>query len=187
MRRMRESWVIVSLLAVLFASSLGAQSEISPDFSPATDAFDHERREVMIPMRDGVKLHAVVVTPKGASAAPIILTRTPYGADKPTEVASSPHAAMTLPLADESLIRAGYIRVYQDVRGRHDSEGDYVMTLPLRGELNRWKVDQATDTYDTIDWLVKNVKGNSGRVGLTGVSYPGLRGAGRRRAGARCD
>jgi uncharacterized protein len=165
--------LIVSLLALLAAPSLQAQSEISPDFSPVTEAFDYERREIMIPMRDGVKLHTVVVTPKGATAAPIILTRTPYGADKPTEQASSPHAAMILPVADESLIHAGYIRVYQDVRGRYDSEGDYVMTLPLRGDLNRWKVDQTTDTYDTIDWLVKNIKGNNGRVGITGVSYPG--------------
>jgi uncharacterized protein len=174
MRRIREKRVVIaSVLAALIASSLGAQSEISPGFSPATEAFDHERREVMIPMRDGVKLHTVVVIPKGATAAPIILTRTPYGADKPTVLASSPSAAMTLPVADESLIRAGYIRVYQDVRGRYDSEGDYVMTLPLRGELNRWRVDQSTDTFDTIDWLVKNIKGNNGRVGLTGVSYPG--------------
>jgi putative CocE/NonD family hydrolase len=170
----RSTFLILSLfLVALLAPPLAAQSEISPDFSPVTEAFDHERREVMVPMRDGVKLHTVIVMPKGSTAAPIILTRTPYSADKPTTQMSSPHAAMVLPLADESLVRAGYIRVYQDVRGRYDSEGDYVMTLPLRGELNRWKVDQTTDTYDTIDWLVKNVKGNNGRVGLTGVSYPG--------------
>jgi putative CocE/NonD family hydrolase len=161
------------LLALLLALPLLAQSEIPPDFSPVTDAFDHERREVKIPMRDGVKLHAVVIIPKGVTNAPIILTRTPYGADKPTKQMSSPHVAMTLPMADESLLRAGYIRVYQDVRGRYESEGDYIMTLPVRGELNRWKVDQATDTYDTIDWLVKNIKGNNGKVGITGVSYPG--------------
>jgi putative CocE/NonD family hydrolase len=166
--------VVVSLLVGMgFTQAVIAQSEISPDFSPVTEAFDHERREVMIPMRDGVKLHAVVIIPKGVAAAPIILTRTPYGADKPTSQAQSPNVSMILPLADESLLRAGYIRVYEDVRGRYGSEGDYVMTLPLRGELNRWKVDHTTDTYDTIDWLVKNIKGNNGRVGLTGVSYPG--------------
>ena len=160
-------------LAVLPASAL-AQSEIPKTFSPVTPAFDHERREVMIRMRDGVKLHTVIVVPKnGRKPAPIILTRTPYGANKPTQQASSPHAAMVLPPADESLLEAGYIRVYQDVRGRYGSEGDYVMTLPVRGPLNKWKVDQTTDTYDTIDWLVKNVAGNNGRVGLTGVSYPG--------------
>ncbi len=165
--------MVALLTGMLTAQPLPAQSEISPEFSPVTESFDHERREVMIPMRDGVKLHAVVVTPKGATPAPIILTRTPYGADKPTTQSQSPNAAMILPMADESLVRAGYIRVYQDVRGRYDSEGDYVMTLPPRGDLNRWKVDQATDTYDTIEWLVRNVKGNNGRVGLTGVSYPG--------------
>src|SRR5688572_32145168 len=112
MRRIREKRVVIaSVLAALIASSLGAQSEISPGFSPATEAFDHERREVMIPMRDGVRLHTVVVIPKIATAAPIILTRTPYGADKPTEQSSSPYATMVLPVADESLIRAGYIRV----------------------------------------------------------------------------
>ncbi|HET8772404.1 MAG TPA: CocE/NonD family hydrolase [Thermoanaerobaculia bacterium] len=169
---MRTYWRSV-LLSLVIALPLAAQSEIPKDFSPVTDAFDHERREAMIPMRDGVKLHTVIVTPKGTAPAPIILTRTPYGADKPTTQASSPHAAMTLPIADEPLLRAGYIRVYQDVRGRYDSEGDYVMTLPVRGELNRWKVDHPTDTYDTIEWLLKNVPGNNGRVGITGVSYPG--------------
>ncbi|MDP9190189.1 MAG: CocE/NonD family hydrolase [Acidobacteriota bacterium] len=183
LRAKKETWmqlttsrcVLLSLLiASILAQPLVAQSEIPPDFSPVTEAFDHERREVMVPMRDGVKLHTVIVIPKGGSApAPIILTRTPYSADKPTTQASSPHASMTLPVADEPLLRAGYIRVYQDVRGRYDSEGDYVMTLPLRGELNRWKVDQTTDTYDTIEWLVKNVERNNGRVGITGVSYPG--------------
>jgi uncharacterized protein len=161
------------LLMFVLALPLGAQSEIPKDFSPVTEAFDHERREVMIPMRDGVKLHTVIVIPKGTAPAPIILTRTPYGADKPTSQGHSPSASMVLPVADEPLLRAGYIRVYQDVRGRYDSEGDYIMTLPPRGPLNKWKVDHSTDTYDTIEWLVKNVERNNGRVGITGVSYPG--------------
>jgi hypothetical protein len=161
------------LIASMLVQPLAAQSEIPKSFSPVTEAFDHVRREVMIPMRDGVKLHTVIVTPKGSAPAPIILTRTPYGADKPTSQMSSPHVSMTLPVADEPLLRAGYIRVYQDVRGRYDSEGDYVMTLPVRGELNKWPVDQTTDTYDTIEWLLKNVERNNGRVGITGVSYPG--------------
>jgi uncharacterized protein len=167
-------WIALLSLLLLATLPLAAQSEIPPNFSPVTEAFDHERREVMIPMRDGVKLHTVIVIPKGRTEpAPIILTRTPYGADKPTTQMSSPHGIMTLPVADEPLLRAGYIRVYQDVRGRYDSEGDYVMTLPVRGPLNRWPVDQTTDTYDTIEWLVKNVERNNGRVGITGVSYPG--------------
>ncbi|HEY0159897.1 MAG TPA: CocE/NonD family hydrolase [Thermoanaerobaculia bacterium] len=164
---------LLALTALLVAHPVAAQSEIPKDFSPATEFFDHERREVKIPMRDGVKLHTVVMIPKGTAPAPIILTRTPYGADKPTSQTSSPHVAMTLPAADEPLLRAGYIRVYQDVRGRYESEGDYVMTLPLRGPLNKWDVDHTTDTYDTIEWLLKNVERNNGRVGITGVSYPG--------------
>jgi putative CocE/NonD family hydrolase len=164
---------LLALLLILSAALVHAQSEIPKDFSPVTEAFDHERREVKIPMRDGVKLHTVIVLPKGTAPAPIILTRTPYSADKPTSQLSSPHAAMTLPVADEPLVGAGYIRVYQDVRGRYESEGDYVRTLPVRGPLNKWQVDQATDTYDTIEWLLKNVERNNGRVGITGVSYPG--------------
>ncbi|HYI07494.1 MAG TPA: CocE/NonD family hydrolase [Thermoanaerobaculia bacterium] len=172
--RPRRWFVLLSLvIAVVLVQPLIAQSEIPKEFSPVTEAFDHERREVMIPMRDGVKLHTVIVIPKGSAPAPIILTRTPYGADKPTTQTSSPHVSMILPVADEPLLRAGYIRVYQDVRGRYDSEGEYVMTLPVRGPLNRWKVDQTTDTYDTVEWLLKNVERNNGRVGITGVSYPG--------------
>ena len=172
--RFGRRFAVLSLLVLsVLPQPLAAQSEIPKSFSPVTDAFDHERREVMVPMRDGVKLKTIIVIPKGSAPAPIILTRTPYGAEKPTSQASSPHVAMMLPVADEPLLRAGYIRVYQDVRGRYDSEGDYVMTLPVRGELNRWKVDHTTDTYDTIEWLVKNVERNNGRVGITGVSYGG--------------
>ena len=171
---LRNATSLLSLCLLLGASHVAsAQTEIPKSFTYPTDAFDHERREVMIPMRDGVKLHAVVMIPKGARNAPIILTRTPYGSDKPTSQSSSPRAVMSLPLADESLIDAGYIRVYQDVRGRYGSQGEYVMNLPLRGALNRRKVDQSTDTYDSIDWLIKNIAGNNGSVGITGVSYPG--------------
>src|SRR5215210_4002497 len=99
MKVLSLSLLIVSMLA----RPLAAQSEIPKEFSPVTEAFDHERREVMIPMRDGVKLHTVIVTPKGTAPAPIILTRTPYGADKPTSQASSPNVAMTLSIADEPL------------------------------------------------------------------------------------
>ncbi|HEX8252801.1 MAG TPA: CocE/NonD family hydrolase [Thermoanaerobaculia bacterium] len=169
----RGSVLFSLLLTFVLVRPAAAQSEIPADFSPVTEAFDHIRREVMIPMRDGVKLHTVIVIPKGTAPAPIILTRTPYDADKPTTQTSSTNVAMVLPVADEPLLRAGYIRVYQDVRGRYNSEGDYVMTLPLRGPLNRWPVDHTTDTYDTVEWLVKNVERNNGRVGITGVSYPG--------------
>jgi putative CocE/NonD family hydrolase len=169
------AFALLLALGVAAATPSAAQrDEVVRDFSPVTEAFDHERREVMIPMRDGVRLHTVVIIPRRRSGpAPIILTRTPYGADRPTQQASSPHAAMVLPPADESLIEAGYIRVYQDIRGRYRSEGEWVMTLPPRGPLNRGAVDESTDTWDTIQWLIDNLSEDNGRVGITGVSYPG--------------
>ena len=145
-----------------------------PAFKPPTAAFDYEKREVMIPMRDGVKLFTSIVIPKGVKNAPIILTRTPYNAAKRTERLVSPHTLATLPQGDEVFAPEGYIRVFQDVRGKYGSEGEYVMTRPLRGPLNHTEVDHSTDAYDTIDWLVKNVPESNGRVGMIGSSYEGF-------------
>ncbi|WP_419814387.1 CocE/NonD family hydrolase [Glacieibacterium sp.] len=166
-------------LALLLAVPVAAQTPtMAPDipakFAFPTAAYDYERREVMIPMRDGVKLFTVIVMPKGAAHAPILLTRTPYNASKTTSRTASPNIEGILPLADAEFVEDGYIRVYQDVRGIHKSEGDYVMTRPLRGPLNPTAVDHATDAYDTIDWLVKNVPETNGKVGITGSSYPGF-------------
>ena len=130
-------------------------SETPASFQPVTDSFDYIRRDVMIPMRDGVRLHTVILVPRGASRAPILLTRTPYNA---TEV----------------IVEGGYIRAVQDVRGKYGSEGDYVMNRPLHGPQNPTPVDHATDTYDTIDWLVKNVPETNGNVGILGISYDGF-------------
>ena len=128
----------------------------------------------MIPMRDGVKLYTVIVVPKGAKGAPILLTRTPYNAAGRTERAESPRMLATLPQGDEVFVTDGYIRVFQDVRGKYGSEGDYVMTRPLQGPLNSSNVDHSTDAYDTIDWLVKNVPESNGKVGMLGSSYEGF-------------
>ena len=128
--------------------------------SRSTDGFDYVRRDVMIPMRDGVKLHTVILVPKGAKGAPILLTRTPYDATALTSHAQSAHLGPILSGYDNAtdvIVEGGYIRVVQDVRGKYGSEGDYVMNRPLRGPQNPTPVDHATDTYDTIDWLVKNV------------------------------
>jgi hypothetical protein len=164
--------LVISTLGALAAR---AQTDIPGEFERATERFDHVRREVMIPMRDGVKLFTVIMIPKHARGPkPIVLTRTPYSAAKATTRSSSPDMAVSLPLADEPLVRGGYIRVYQDVRGKYKSEGDYVMTLPPRGPLNAGAFDHATDTWDTVDWLVKNVPDNNGKVGITGVSYAGF-------------
>jgi putative CocE/NonD family hydrolase len=147
------------------------------DFKPRTDSFNYERRDVMIPMRDGVKLHTVILVPKGAARAPMLLTRTPYNADELTTYSSTARLIGALDgydNADDAIVAAGYIRVVQDVRGKYRSEGEYVMNRPLRGPLNPTNVDHATDTYDTIDWLVKNVPESNGRVGTIGISYDGF-------------
>ncbi len=128
----------------------------------------------MIPMRDGVRLHTVIVVPKGAKDAPILLTRTPYNASKRAARTDSPHMLAILPQGDDVFVAGGYIRVFQDVRGKYGSEGDYVMTRPVRGPLNKTSVDHVTDTYDTIDWLVKNIPESNGRVGMIGSSYEGF-------------
>jgi putative CocE/NonD family hydrolase len=152
-------------------------SEIPADFQPTNDGFDHVKREVMIPMRDGVKLHTVILIPKGVERAPILLTRTPYSADRLTSHAQSAHLGPVLSGYDNALeviIEGGYLRVVQDVRGKHGSEGDYVVNRPLRGPLNPTPVDHATDTWDTIDWLVNNVPECNGKVGILGISYDGF-------------
>src|SRR5262245_39964373 len=148
--------------------------DIPPRFEAPTTGYDYVKREVMIPMRDGVKLHTVIVVPKGARNAPMLLTRTPYNASARAQRNASPSIVATLALFDELFAADGYIRIYQDVRGKYGSEGEYVMTRPLRGPLNDSSVDHSTDAYDTIDWLVKNVPESNGRVGMVGSSYEGF-------------
>jgi len=150
------------------------QPDIPAQFAVPTAEWDYTRREVMIPMRDGVKLHTVIVIPKGVHGAPIILTRTPYNASRRAERFVSPNILATLPMGDEVFAPQGYIRVFQDVRGKYGSEGDYVMTRPVRGPLNATPVDHSTDAWDTIDWLVHNVPESNGRVGMIGSSYEGF-------------
>ncbi len=165
--------VVLTCAEVVVAQTPPMQPDI-PAYVAPTREFDYERREVMIPMRDGVKLFTVIVVPRGAHDAPILLTRTPYHAATRAKRMASPHMLSTLSMADEGFVPAGYIRVFQDVRGKYDSQGDYVMTRPLRGPLNPTEVDHSTDAYDTIDWLVKNVPESNGRVGMIGSSYEGF-------------
>jgi hypothetical protein len=151
-------------------------SETPARFEPVTDAFDFTRRDVMIPMRDGVRLHTVILVPKGAERAAMLLTRTPYDATELTTHTDSSHLASVLDGYDnpvDVIVDGGYIRVVQDVRGKYDAEGDYVMNRPVRGSQNPTPVDHATDTWDTIDWLVRNVPESNGRVGILGISYDG--------------
>ena len=171
-----------SFICHAVAQTSGGQSSSLPSETPeklvpVTDTFDYVKREVMIPMRDGVKLHSVIVIPKGTKNAPILLTRTPYNANAQTGHADSSHFGPILNGYDNALeviVGGGYIRVVQDVRGKYGSEGDYVMTRPLHGPLNPTPVDHSTDTYDTIDWLVKNIPESNGKVGILGISYDGF-------------
>ena len=165
--------VVLSLLC----PAVIAQSETPTKFETTNTGFNYVRRTVKIPMRDGIKLHTVVLVPKGARNAPMLLTRTPYDADGLTSHNNSSDLGSILAGYDNAtdvIVEGGYIRVVQDVRGKYGSEGDYVMNRPLRGPQNPTKVDHSTDTYDTIDWLVKNVSESNGRVGILGISYDGF-------------
>jgi len=171
--------------AGLMGQGLRAQTAQYPDypsetpakFVPPTHGMDYESREVMVPMRDGVKLRTIILVPKGAKHAGMLLTRTPYDARGLTANTHSVHLGASLwgyDNATETIIEGGYIRVVQDIRGKYGSEGDYVMNRPLHGPLNPTPVDESTDAYDTIDWLVKNVPESNGKVGVLGISYDGF-------------
>ncbi len=148
--------------------------DIPAKFTPPETDYDYARRVVMIPMRDGVKLYTVIAIPKGAKNAPMILTRTPYDAASRMKEALSPHLLDSLMIGDDVWVKAGFIRVIQDVRGKYGSEGGYVMTPPPTGPLNPKGPNDTTDGWDTIDWLAKNVPESNGRVGMVGSSYEGF-------------
>jgi putative CocE/NonD family hydrolase len=152
--------------------------KVAHGFQPPAVGRNYDRRTVMVPMRDGIKLFTVIFVPKGAHGAPIMLTRTPYDAASHVRNPSAPPARTLideLPLGDEGFVENGYIRVYQDVRGKYGSEGPYVMTpLPVDSGFNSAGADDTTDAWDTIDWLTKNVPETNGRVGMIGSSYEGF-------------
>ncbi len=156
--------------------AVNASGDIPARPAAASASTDYVRREVMIPMRDGVKLFTVIVIPKGAANVPIVLTRTPYDAAKRSARNQSNSIVNAAQMADENFARAGYIRVWQDVRGKYRSQGDYVVARPRIGPLNKTGVDHTTDAWDTIDWLVNkaNLPESNGRVGMIGSSYEGF-------------
>ena len=147
---------------------------VPPSSKPPASALQYVRRETMIRMRDGARLYTVLIIPRGAKNAPILLDRTPYSAAKAAARGAGPWPENILSPLFAELIRAGYIVALQDVRGKYRSEGDYVMNRPLRGPLNPTAVDHSTDAWDTIDWLVRNVREGNGRVGVIGTSYDGF-------------
>jgi putative CocE/NonD family hydrolase len=131
---------------------------------------EYARSETMIPMRDGVKLHTVIVRPVGSAdggaALPFLMMRTPYGVDG--------FSVDGVKVQKPELAASGYIFVAQDIRGRYGSGGKFVMNRPIVSHATNLGVDETTDTKDTVDWLVKNVANNDGRVGVMGISYPGF-------------
>jgi uncharacterized protein len=178
MKLLACSAVSLAFTAVLASPAVAQTQPMTPDIPPKFEAphtnYDYVKRIEMVPMRDGVRLYTVIVIPKGAHNAPILLTRTPYNASKRAQRKESPHMLDELPEGDDVFVEAGYIRVFQDVRGKYGSEGEYVMTPPPTGPLNRDGPNDTKDAYDTIDWLVKNVPESNGRVGMLGSSYEGF-------------
>jgi len=156
-RLLRLSLAAAVLAATFAVVTSGQQASPAPEFTIT---------QALVPMRDGVKLHTVVFTPKSASIPlPFLFMRTPYQApEAPRPLLSEPY---------RELVAEGYIFVFQDIRGRFKSEGTFVMQRPPRDQRDQRAIDESTDAYDTIDWLLANVRGHNGRVGMMGVSYDG--------------
>jgi uncharacterized protein len=127
----------------------------------------YTREDVMIPVRDSIKLHAVILRPKDYTAPlPFLMERTPYGVDGNTPDSINSDVP--------ELASSRYIFVFEDIRGRYKSEGTFVMSRPMADHRDSKLVDESTDTYDTVAWLLKNIPNNNGRVGVHGISYPGF-------------
>jgi putative CocE/NonD family hydrolase len=189
-KAMRAAWPVVLVAGYFVATKIEAQSPPpastqAPGSQSQQEAAekariaeelknyqgpDYVRSEVMIPARDGALLHTVMLRPVGSDKAgpalPFLLMRTPYGVDGNTET--------SVKLDKMELATSGYIFVYQDIRGRYKSEGQFVMNRAIVAHNGKADVDETTDTRDTIDWLLKHVAHNSGKVGVLGVSYPGF-------------
>jgi predicted acyl esterase len=164
----RKFLVLFALLAgtALLAFSASHLRQQSAASVSSSELFN--KTDAMIPARDGVKLHTEIYAPKNARGSlPLFLTRTPYGLKDDEDGFSRMLALYSDMFAD------GYIFVFQDIRGRYASEGKFVMQRAPRDRKDPHSIDEATDTYDTIDWLLKNVPGNNGRVGQAGISYDG--------------
>ncbi|HEX5282703.1 MAG TPA: CocE/NonD family hydrolase, partial [Bryocella sp.] len=167
---------MLALTSFASAQQQMPKDDLNPGYKAPEQQTDYIKRVEMVPMRDGVKLYTVIVIPKGTHDAPIVLTRTPYNAAARAERTKGATKMIDLlPLSDEDFVKNGYIRVYQDVRGKYGSEGVYLMTPPpVSSGYNPSGADDTTDAYDTIDWLVKNVPESNGRVGMIGSSYEGF-------------
>jgi len=155
----------IALLVISAGALVWMAAAQPPGQTSGSPVQEFDAREVMVPMRDGIKLHTMIFAPKQITQPlPIIMNRTPYG------IAGS---AGRLRGSAKELADDGYIFVFQDIRGRFGSEGSFVMQRPVRDRRDQRSIDEATDSYDTVEWLIANVPDNNGRVGQFGVSYDG--------------
>ena len=181
-RSLRSGIAALALLCTYFAvaappakqdsDSVQSGSDVPEKWTKPEGNYDYLKRDVMIPMRDGVELHTIIVVPKNARGLPMLLERTPYDASEDSKV-DSPHLRDAVWTPEREWVDDGYIVIAQDIRGKYGSHGSYVMTRPPIGSLNPSQTDDTTDAYDTIEWLVKNVPESNGRVGMIGSSYDG--------------
>src|ERR1700682_3186648 len=156
------------LLTACLLMFSGACAGVAQEAKTANYSDIFDKREVMISARDGIKLHTEIYTPKSSGPFSIIFERTPYGISAPDKGYSRSLSRYA------DMIPEGYIFVFQDIRGRYGSEGQFVMNRPIHDPFDVNGVDASTGAYDTIDWLVKNVPRNNGRVGMDGISYDGF-------------
>ncbi|MBC3767874.1 CocE/NonD family hydrolase [Neptunicella marina] len=175
----RKTILALSLLTTLPA--LAATQTVTPmtpdgvaSYETIRPQADFIKRVDMIPMRDGTKLYTVTIMKKGTKNAPILLSRSPYNAEHDAKRTGSQSITEVTAVMDDDFLEDNYIRVYQDIRGMYHSEGDYVTNRPISGPLNDTGIDESTDAYDTIDWLVKHTPESNGKVGIVGSSYLGF-------------
>src|ERR1700727_2158456 len=160
---MRNILLLFGLVCACMASALAQTDSVS----------FLTKHTYMIPMRDGVKLFTVVLSPVNyARPVPIVMQRTPYGANFSLKDDSA-FSVNGLPGYYRNMAKGGYILVFQDIRGKFGSEGQFEMNRPLYHLQDKTKTDESTDAYDAVDWLVRNLKNNNGSVGIFGISYPG--------------
>ena len=169
MKRVKTFRAAIVCVAFAMAGSAAHLFGATQQPAPVDDLLArYAKSDVMIPMRDGLRLHTEIYTPRDAAGPlPFLLTRTPYG------LGDTGDAPTPLFRLYREMLAEGYIFVFQDIRGRYKSEGQFVMQRPPRDPADARGIDEATDTYDTIDWLLKNVPNNNGRAGMAGISYGG--------------
>ena len=167
--------------AALLMTAAQAPDRVTPMTPDVIDHYeqtlpsaDFVRRQVMIPMRDGTKLYTIIMMKKGVKNGPILLSRSPYDAHGSAHRVASQRIVDNLDVMDTEFAEDGYVIVHQDIRGMHRSEGQHIMNRPIVGPLNDTGIDESTDAWDTIDWLVKNVPESNGKVGIIGSSYLGF-------------